>query len=174
MKDADKRADEVVRVSVCAQFAASDSAFDRSDEGSVNETARAFDQSHRAARDGVHGRDDERFGSHMVDEEKHPGAERFKRRHGGSEALFRCGKLFNFAVVDGFDEGIASWEVAIEGGVADAGSACDVVEARSRAIAGENLLGYLKDALAVAFRIGAGFTGTRRWCELPFGHANGR
>jgi hypothetical protein len=76
---------------------------------------------------------------------------------------FGCRKLFDFAAVDGFDEVVASWEVAIEGGVADAGSACDVVEARSCSIAGENFLGYLKDALAVALRVGAGFAGRRGW-----------
>ena len=159
MEDTDERADEVVRVGVSAQFATSDGPFDRRDESSLNETARTFDQSHRAARDGVHGGYDERFGGDMVDEEKHPGAERCKRRHGGGEALFGCGKLFHFATVDSFDEGVASWEVTIEGGVADAGSAGDVVEARSCSIAGENLLGYLKDALAVALRVGAGFAG---------------
>lgn len=37
---------------------------------------------------------------------------------------FGRGKLFDFAAVDSFDKGVASWEVAIEGGVADVGSAC--------------------------------------------------
>ena len=132
--------------------------------------ARAFDQAHRAAGDGVHGGNDELFGGHMVDEEKHPGAERFEWRHGGSEALFGGGKFFDFAAVDGFDEGVTSWEVAIERGVADAGSASDVVKARGSAIAREDLLGYLKDALAVALRVGAGFACRRRWGELLFRH----
>ena len=47
--------------------------------------------------------------------------------------------------------------------VRDVGSVGDVVEARTRAIASENLLGYLKDALTVAFRVGAGFAGGRGW-----------
>ena len=52
MEDTDERADEVVRVCVCAQFAASDSAFDRRHESSVDEIARAFDQAHsRRGRD---------------------------------------------------------------------------------------------------------------------------
>ena len=63
--------------------------------------------------------------------------------------------------------------MAIEGGVTDAGSACDVVEARSCAVAREDLLGYLKDTFAVALRIGAGFTGRRWWRELLFWHVNG-
>ncbi len=116
-----------------------------------------------AAGDGVHGGNDEHLSGDVVDEEKHPGAEGFKRRHGGGEALFGGGKLFDFAAVDGFDEVVASWEVAIEGGVADAGSACDVVEAGGCAVAGEDLLGYLKDALAVALRVGAGLAGGRGW-----------
>jgi hypothetical protein len=77
--------------------------------------------------------------------------------------LFGCRKLFDFAAVDGFDKVVAGWEVSIECGVTDAGSACDVVEARSCAIAGKNFLGYLKDALAVALRIGARFAGRRGW-----------
>jgi len=108
VEDADKRAEEVVRIGIRAQFAASDGAFDRRGEGSVNNTARAFDQSHRAARDGVHHRDDERFRGHMVDEEKHPRAKRFKWSQGSGETLLRCGKLFDFAAVDGLDEGVAS------------------------------------------------------------------
>src|SRR5580658_10163370 len=97
----------------------------------------------------------------MVNEEKHPGPEGFERRQSGGEALFGCRKLFDFAAVDGFDEAVASGEVAIEGGVADAGSACDVVEARGCSVAGENFLSYLKNALAVALGVGAGFAGRR-------------
>ena len=74
-----------------------------------------------AAGDGIHGGDDELFAGDVVDEEKHPGAERFKRRHRGGEALFGCSKFFDFAAIDGFDEVVARWKVAIEGGVADAG-----------------------------------------------------
>ena len=163
MEDTDERAEEVVRIGVRAQIAARDCAFDRRDEGSMYETARAFDQPHRAAGDRVHRRDDECFCGYMIDEEKHPGAERFKWWQGRGEALLGCGKLFYFAPVDGFDQVVAGWEVAIEGGVTDAGSACDVVKARSCAIAGKNFLGYLKDALAVALRVGARFAGRQGW-----------
>jgi hypothetical protein len=79
----------------------------------------------------------------MVDEEKHPGAKRFKWWQGGCEALFGGGEFFDFAAVDSFDEGVASWKVAIEGGVPDAGSARYVVEAGRCAITGEDILGYL-------------------------------
>lgn len=136
MEDAHEGTDEVIGFGVGAEIAAGDGAPNGSHEGGVDERARAFDNAHGAAGNGVHGRDNESFGGHVVDEEKHPGAKRFKRRHGGSEALFSCRKLFDFAAVDGFDEVVASWEVAIEGGVANARSACDVVEARSCSIAG--------------------------------------
>jgi hypothetical protein len=53
--------------------------------------------------------------------------------------------------------------MAIKGGVADAGSACDVVEARSGAVARESLLGHLKDAFSVALRVGARLAGRLRW-----------
>jgi hypothetical protein len=161
VEDADERAKEVVRIGVRAQLSTGNGAFDRRDEGSVNETARAFDQSHRASRDGVHGRDDERFRGHMIDEEKHPNAERFKWWQSSGETLLGCGKLFDFAAVDGFDEGVARWKMAIEGGVSDSGSACNVVKARSCPIASEDFLGYLKDAFAITLRIGAGLAGRR-------------
>ena len=163
MEDAHEGTHEVVGVGVRAEIAAVDGALDGGYEGGVDERAGAFEEAHGAAGDGVHGGNDEPFCGDVVDEEEHPGTERFKRRHGGGEALFGGGKLFDFAAVDGFDEIVAGWEVAIEGGVADAGSAGDVVEARSCSIAGENLPGYLKDALAVARRVGAGLAGGLGW-----------
>jgi hypothetical protein len=109
----------------------------------------------------------------VVNEEKHPGPEGFERRQGGGEARAGVGEFLDFAAVDGFDEGVASWEVAIECARADAGSACDVVEARGCAKAGEDLLGYLKDALTVPLRVGAGSSGGLRWRGLLFRHVNG-
>jgi hypothetical protein len=38
-------------------------------------------------------------------------------------------EFFNFAVIDGFDEGVAGVKVAVERAGADAGLACDFVEA---------------------------------------------
>jgi hypothetical protein len=124
-----------------------------------------------AACDGIHGRDDEPFCGDMVDEEKHPRAERFKRWHGGGEALLGCGKLFDFAAVDGFDKGVAGGKVAVERAGANAGLAGDIVEAGGGAVAGEDLFRDLKDALAVALGISAGLSGGRRRHELLFRHA---
>jgi hypothetical protein len=61
--------------------------------------------------------------------------------------------------------------MAIESGVANTGSACDVIQARRSAITGEGILGYLKDALAIAFRVRAGFTCRRRWRQFLLWHA---
>src|ERR1700742_4080749 len=60
--------------------------------------------------------------------------------------------------------------MAIESGVADTGSACDVVQNRRHAITGEGILGCLKDALAIVLRVNAGFTCRRRWREFHFWH----
>jgi hypothetical protein len=138
----------------------------------VDERAGAFEQARGAAGDCVHGGDDEHFSGDVVDEETHPGAEGFEGRHGGGEALFGCGELFDFAAVDGFDEGVASWEVAIEGAGAKAGSAYDVVEARSGAVACKGLLGYFEDALAVAEGVGARLADGRGWRKLLLWHRN--
>jgi len=172
MEDADEGADKVIRISFGVEIATGDSASDGGYEGGVDERAGAFHEPQRTARDGIHDRNDEHFTGDVVDEEKHPGAKRFKWRHGGSEALFGCGQLFDFVAVYSFDEVVASWEVAIEGGVADTGPACNVVEARRRAVAGENLFGHLKNALAIALRVGAGLAGRRGWREPLFLHPN--
>jgi len=174
VKDADEGTDEVVGVGVRVEITAGDGALDGRYEGGVDERPGAFHEPQGASCDRVHGGDDEHLSGDMVDKEKHPRTECFKRRHGGSEALFGCSKLFDFAAVDGFDEVVACWEVAIEGGVADAGSACDVVETRSGSIAGEDILCYLKDAFAVALRVGAGFASSRGWRELLCGHRKNR
>jgi hypothetical protein len=110
----------------------------------------------------------------MVDEEKHPGTKGFERRQGGGEARAGVSESFDFAAVDGFDEGVASWEVAIERAGADAGPARDVVEPRGCANAGEDLLGYFKDALTVSLRVGAGSSGGLRRRGLFFRHGDSR
>jgi len=174
MEDAYEGTDEVIGVGVGAEIAAGDGALDGSYESGVDARTGAFHEPQGAACDCVHDGNDEHFSCNVVDEEKHPRSQRFKRWHGSSEALFGCCKLFDLAAVDGFDEVIASGEVAIQGGVADARSACDVVEARSCSIARENLFGYLKDALTVALRVGAGSSGGLRCRELLFRHVNRR
>ena len=97
VKDAYEGTDEVVRVGVRAEISAGDGALDGGYEGGVDERAGAFHEPQGAACDCVHGGNDEHFSSDVVDEEKHPRTERFKRRHGGGEALFGCRKLFHFA-----------------------------------------------------------------------------
>ena len=76
--------------------------------------ARAFDEAHGATRNGVHGGKDEPFAGHMVDEEEHPGSKSFERRHCHGEALPGCSKFFDFATVNGFDQGIAGRKVTVE------------------------------------------------------------
>jgi hypothetical protein len=98
MEDAHEGTDEIVGAGIGAEITAGDGALNGSDEGDVDERAGAFEEAHRAARNGVHCGNNEPLAVDMIDEEKHPDAERFKRRHGGSEAPFGCGKLFDFIV----------------------------------------------------------------------------
>lgn len=74
MENADERANEVAWVGIGAEITARDGAFHRRNKRSVNETSRAFNEAYRAARDRIHGRDDERLGGHMINEEEHPRA----------------------------------------------------------------------------------------------------
>jgi len=109
----------------------------------------------------------------MVDEEKHPRAEPFKRRHGGGEALFGCGELFDFAAVDSFDEVVASWKVAIK----SLRCQCPIgVRLSSRLAAApsrvKTSLATSKDTLAIALRVGAGLACGRDCESFSFFHTN--
>ncbi len=170
MEDADEGADEVIGVGIGAEIATRDGAFDGGYEGAVDERAGAFDETHGAACDGVQRGNDEFLDGDVVDEEQHPGAEGIEGRQCGSEALLGGGEFFHFGEVDGFDEGVAGGEVAVEGAGADAGLAGDLVEARGSAVTGKDLLGYRKDEFAVALGIGAGLAGGGRRRELLFRH----
>jgi len=161
VEDPDERADEVVGVSVGGEVAASNGALDAGNEGGMDEWAGALDESCNSAGDRVHRGDDKPLVGDMFDEEEHPSAEGFKRRHGGSEALLGGSKLFHFAAVDGFDESVPGGEVAVKRAGSDACLAGDVVETGGSAVAGEYLFGDLKDALSVAQGISAGFA--RGW-----------
>ena len=170
MEDANEGADKVVGVGVGPEIAAGDSAIDAGYEGGVDERARAFDEAHGAAGDGVHRRNDEPLAGHVVDKEQHPGAEGFERRHGRGEALLGGGEFFNFAAVDRFDEGVAAGEVAVQRARADGRLAGDIVEAGGGAIAGEDFLCDFKNALPVALRIGARLSARWEWRKLLFRH----
>lgn len=86
--------------------------------------------------------------------------------------LLGCGKLFDFAAINGLDEGVARGEMAIKGPRTNARVACNVVEAGGCAVARERLLGYLKDALAVALCIRTWLAGRRGWRKILLRHAN--
>ena len=128
MKDTDEGANEVVRLCVGAQIAAANGALHQGEKCAVDEAARAFDEAHGATRDGVHGGEDKRFVGHVIDQEKHPGAESFERGLRGGEAARSCGELFDFGAVDGLDQVVAGGKVTVERSGADAGLAGDVVE----------------------------------------------
>ncbi len=170
MEDADERADEVIGIGICTEIAAVDRALDQGNERAVDQAARAFDEAHGAARNGIHGGKDQLFAGHVVYEEKHPGSERFERRHRSGEALPRCGQLFDFAPVDSFDQGVSGGKVTVECAWADVRMAGDVVERSLGSVPGECEPGNLKDALAVALCIRAGLAFGRRWRGPLFRH----
>ncbi len=156
VEDADEGTDEVAGVGVGAEMAAVDGTLDEGEKGTVDDAAGAFDEAHGAAGDGVHGGEDEGLGGDVVDEEKHPGAEGFERGQGLGEALGGDRQLVDLAAVDGFDEGVAGGEVAVEGAGADLGAAGDVVKCGVGAVASEGEPSHLKDAVAVTLGVGAG------------------
>ena len=170
MKDTDEGTDEVTGIGICAEVAAVDRALHQGNECAVDETARAFEEAHGAARNSIHGGKDELFTGHVVDEEKHPGAESCERRHGDGEALPGCSQLFDFAPVDRFDQGVPGGKVAVERAWADGRLAGDVIECSFGSVPGEGQPGNLEDALAVALRIGAGLACGRRGQGLLFRH----
>lgn len=146
MEDADEGADEVMGISVRTEVAAVDRVLDQSDEGVVNEAARAFDEAQGAARHGVHGGKNELFAGHMVNKEKHPGAKRIQRRHGRSKALPGGSQFFNFVAVKSFDQGVASGKVTIQSAWANMRTAGNVVERSLSSMPGKYEPGDLKNA----------------------------
>lgn|GEM_PF-6409543 len=172
MEDANEGTDKVVGVGVGAEIAAGDGALDGGYEGGVDERTGAFDEAHGATGDGVHRRDDEHFSGDVVDEEQHPGAQGFERRHRCCKALRSGGKFLNFAAIDGFDEGVARWKVPVQCPGTNLSPARNVVKARRRAIPREGLFGDFKDALAIMLRIGAEFACRRSGWELLLRHSN--
>ena len=161
VKDADEGTHEVVGIGVVAEIAAGDGALGEGGERGADEAAGTHDEARGAAGDGIHGGNDEHFAGDVVDEEKHPGAEGFERRQAGGEARAGGGEFLDFAAVDGFDEGVASWEVAVESAGADAGLAGDLIEAGHRSVAGEDVLRGFEDELAVALGVRARLAGGR-------------
>ena len=163
VEDTDESTNEVVGIGFCTEIAAVDRALHQDNECAVDETARAFDEAHGAARNSVHGGKDELFAGHVVDEEKHPASESFQRRHRGGEAPPGCRQLFDFAPVNSFDQGVSGGKVTVERAWADCRLTRDVVEGSFSSVAGEGQPGNLKDALAVALRIRAGLACGGRW-----------
>ena len=170
MEDADEGTDNVVGIAIPTQIAAVDRALDQGEKCAVNQAARAFDEANGAARDGVHGGKNELFLGYMVDKKKHPGSKSFKRRHRSGEALPGCRELFDFASVNGFDQGVAGGKVPIKRAWADVRTAGNVVERSLGSVLGKCVPGDLKDALAVPLRIRPWLARSRRWRELLFRH----
>ena len=166
MKNADQSTDEVVGVGFGAEITAVNSALYQGDESAVYETSRTFDETQGAAGDSVHCGNDEPFVGHVVDKEQHPRAKGFDRRHASGESLPRIGEFFHFVAVDGFDQGVAGGEMAVERAGADARLTGDIVKAGGGAIASEDFLCDLQDAFAVALGIRPGLAGGRGWREL--------
>lgn len=161
MEDAYQSTNEVVGVGIGAQIAAGDGAFDQLNERSVDEAARAFDQTHRSTGNGVHCGNDELFLCNVVNEQKHPGAQCFDGRQGGGQAPPCGGKLFHLDAIDGFNQGIASGEVTIKRSRAYARLTGDVIKAGRCAIPSEGMFGDLENSLAISLRVGTEFAGGR-------------
>ena len=114
MEDADEGTDEVIGIGILTESAAVYGALDQGNECAVDDAASAFDEAQGAARHSIHGGKDELFAGHVIDEEKHPGSQSFERRHRCGEALPGASQFFNFASVDGFDQGVAGGKVTVE------------------------------------------------------------
>ena len=114
MKDADEGADNVVWLSIGTEIAAADGPLDQGEKSAVDMSACSFDEAHGATGNRVHDRKDQALAGHVVDEEKHPGSKSVEGRHGGGETLPGSCQLFDFAAVDGFDQGVAGGEMAVE------------------------------------------------------------
>jgi hypothetical protein len=154
---ADERPQKIVGVEIAAEIAAVDGALGQQFNGFADLTAGTFKELRCAAHHGIERRGDDLLGGHVVDEQQHPGSQRFERRHRFSKIVRCSGQFFNMSAIDRLDEGIPGREMAIQGSGSDARLSGDVVEAGVGAVASKGLFGHFQDALAIAQGIGAGF-----------------
>ncbi len=114
MKNADEGADEVIRVGIGTEIAAVDGSLNQGEKGGVDVSARAFNEAYGAAGNRVHDGKDQGLAGDMVDEEQHPGSKSVEWRHGDGKIMPSCCQLFDFATIDGFNQGVAGREMPVK------------------------------------------------------------
>ena len=118
-------------------------------------TAGTFIQLRGASNQRIQCRGDNLLFRDVVDEQPHPGSQRFQRGHDLSEVGRCCRQLLHLSLVDRLDECISCGKVAIQRSGSDARPSGDVVQTGVSAQARKRLLRNLQDALAIPLRIRA-------------------
>src|SRR5258708_5967516 len=154
--DSDQSAKKIEWLEVSTYVAARDGALDQRIDRSLDLSTRTFIQLGGASDEGIQCRGDDVLGGNVIDEQQHPGAQRFDRGHGISELPFRRGQLLYLSAINGFDQRIACRKVAIESSRSNACVFGDIIQAGVCAGPGKRLLGDVQNALAIALRISPG------------------
>ena len=91
MGDADQRPKQVEGVEISSYIAALDCALYQRIKRSLDLTAGTFIQLRGASNQGIQRRGDDLLGRNVIDEQQHPGSQRFQGGHGRSEVARRGG-----------------------------------------------------------------------------------
>ena len=153
---ADKSPKQIERVEVLADVAAPYRARYQRIDRSLDLCPRAFIQLSRASHICIQGRGDDVLCRNVVDEQQHPGAQRFNWGHRLGKLALGCGQPFYFSAIDRLDQCISRRKVAILGSRSDASLLGDVVQTGICPELGKRFLGYFNNEVAIALCVGAG------------------
>ena len=120
MGHADERPKQIEWVEISAYIAALDRALYQRVNRSLDQTAGTFIQLRGASHHRIQRRGDDLLGRDVVDEQQHPGSQRFKRGHGLGEIALCCRQFLHLSPVDRLDECISRGKVAIQSSGSDA------------------------------------------------------
>jgi hypothetical protein len=126
---ADERPKQIEWVEIASYITGLDGVLCQRVNRSLDLTAGTFIQLRGASNQRVQRRSDDLLGRNVVNEQQHPGSQRFQRWHGLSEVECRGRELFHLRPIDRLQKRIARRKVAIQSARSDAGLFGDVVQA---------------------------------------------
>ena len=113
MRDADQRSKQVGCIKISAQIATLLSALHQLTDRTLNHGACPFVEPGRASHNAIQRRRNDVLCRHVIDQQKHPGSKRFKRRHGLRKASSGRSEFLHFIPVNTFDQLIPPRKMAI-------------------------------------------------------------
>src|SRR5258708_28232761 len=144
--DADKSPKQIEWVEVLPYVPAFDCALHQGIDRSLDLGTGTLIELRGTSDERIQRRGDDLLSRYVVNEQKHPCAQRFNRGHGVGELPLCCRQLFHFRLINRLNQRIAAWEVAIQSPRSDTRLFGDVVQTGVGAVTGEFLPGPFQNA----------------------------